>query len=84
MTKDEIIEIAREAGWLSEYESSTGFCAEIAIKFAELILSCEREDVARMIEDAPTLVRFAQNDQGGCLLCGFTPTLAAKSIRERT
>ncbi len=33
----------------------------------------EREQIARMIEDAPPLVEFAQNDQGGCMMCGFTP-----------
>jgi hypothetical protein len=43
----------------------------------------EREQIARMIEDAPPLVEFAQNDQGGCMMCGFTPKLAAKTIRAR-
>jgi hypothetical protein len=32
---------------------------------------------------AMPLVEFAQNDQGGCLMCGFTPKLAAKTIRAR-
>ena len=35
------------------------------------------------VEDAPALMEFAQNDQGGCLMCGFTPKLAANSIRAR-
>lgn len=43
----------------------------------------EREAIAQMIEDAPALMEFAQNDQGGCLICGFTPKLAANSIRAR-
>ena len=43
----------------------------------------EREAIAQMIEDAPALMEFAQNDQGGCLMCGFTPKLAAKTIRAR-
>ena len=43
----------------------------------------EREQIAQMIEDAPPLVEFAQNDQGGCMMCGFTPKLAAKTIRAR-
>jgi hypothetical protein len=43
----------------------------------------EREAIAQMIEDAPALMEFAQNDQGGCLMCGFTPKLAAKTIRTR-
>jgi hypothetical protein len=43
----------------------------------------EREQIAQMIEDAPPLMPFAQNDQGGCMMCGFTPKLAAKTIRAR-
>jgi hypothetical protein len=43
MTQDDIIFMARASGWLSEYESSTGFSAEAAIKFAALIASAERE-----------------------------------------
>ena len=43
----------------------------------------EREAIAQMIEDAPTLMDFAQNDQGDCLMCGFTPKLAAETIRAR-
>ena len=51
--------------------------------FAALVASAEREAIAQMIEDAPALMEFAQNDQGGCLMCGFTPKLAAKTIRAR-
>jgi hypothetical protein len=51
-----------------------------AIKSA---IRMEREEIAKMIEDAPTLMPFAQNDQGGCMMCGFTPKLAAKMIRAR-
>lgn len=43
----------------------------------------EREVIAKMIEDAPPLVKFAQNDKGGCLMCGFTPKLASEIIRAR-
>jgi len=43
----------------------------------------EREAIAKMIEDAPALMDFARNDQGGCLMCGFTPKLAAQFIRTR-
>jgi hypothetical protein len=43
----------------------------------------EREAIARMIEDSPPLVSFAQNEMGGCVMCGFTPKLAALTIRER-
>jgi acyl-CoA hydrolase len=43
----------------------------------------EREQIAQMIEDAPPLMPFAQNDQGGCMMCGFTPKVAAAAIRAR-
>ena len=46
-------------------------------------VAAEREAIAQMIEDAPALVQFAQNDKGGCMVCGFTPKLAAQSIRAR-
>ena len=45
--------------------------------------NAERQAIAQMIEDAPALMEFAQNEQGGCLMCGFTPKLAAKTIRAR-
>jgi hypothetical protein len=43
----------------------------------------EREAIAQMFEGAPALVQFAQNDKGGCLICGFTPKLVIESIRAR-
>ena len=49
----------------------------------EMVVAEEREACAKMIEDAPALVEFAQNDKGGCLMCGFTPKLAAEFIRAR-
>lgn len=45
--------------------------------------AAEREKVAQMIEDAPPLVDFAKNEHDGCLMCGFTPKLAASAIRAR-
>ncbi len=74
-----IIEMAREAGF-SEWAVKTPRDLE---RFADLVASAEREAIAQMIEDAPALMEFAQNDQGGCLMCGFTPKLAAKAIRAR-
>jgi hypothetical protein len=47
------------------------------------VIEQEREVIAQMLEDAPPLVDFAKNDQGGCLMCGFTPKLAAQTIRAR-
>ena len=38
--KRTIMEMAREAGWMHEHDSETGFVAEAAFKFAELV----RED----------------------------------------
>ena len=46
MNREDLILMAREAGWMSEYESSTGFSAEAAIKFAALVASAEREACA--------------------------------------
>ena len=43
----------------------------------------EREAIAQMFEDAPALVKFAQNENGGCLICGFTPKMAMATIRAR-
>jgi len=51
--------------------------------FAKLVAEAEREAIAQMIEEAPALVQFAQNDKGGCMVCGFTPKLATQSIRAR-
>ena len=45
-------------------------------------VAAERERIAQMIEDAPPLVDFCKNDRSGCLICGFTPSLAAQTIRE--
>jgi hypothetical protein len=36
-----------------------------------------------MVEDAPPLAEFVKNDKGGCMVCGFTPKLAAAAIRAR-
>lgn len=45
MNRDDIIRMARQAGWLGPYESSTGYSAEAAIKFAALVASEERQAV---------------------------------------
>lgn len=51
--------------------------------FAELVAAQEREAIAQMFEGAPALVQYAQNDKGGCLVCGFTPKLVIEAIRAR-
>jgi hypothetical protein len=45
-------------------------------------MEAEREAIAQMVENAPPLAAFA-NDNGGCVTCGFTPKLAARAIRAR-
>lgn len=47
------------------------------------IAAAEREAIAQMVEDAPPLAEFVKNDKGGCMVCGFTPKLAAAAIRAR-
>jgi len=79
MTQDEMIELARQAGWQYAHGDS-GF--EPLWAFAKLVAAKERERIALMIEDAPPLVDFCKNDRRGCLICGFTPSLAAQTIRE--
>lgn len=88
MTKDEIIKLAREAGiefdLIDEDEGPIWYItAEGLTRFAALVAAAEREAIAAMIEDAPALVPFSKNDQGGCMVCGFTPKMAAAAIRAR-
>jgi len=82
MTRDDIVKWAAETGL-----GSTRYISESQWRslhaFAELAAAYEREAIARMIEDSPPLVSFAQNEMGGCVMCGFTPKLAALTIRER-
>ena len=83
MTRDDIIRMAREAH-MQPYPLDTyaGHIVNLE-RFANLVAAAEREAIAQMIEDSPPLVSFAQNEMGGCLTCGFTPKLAALTIRER-
>ena len=56
MNREDIIRMAREAGWLHEHDSTTGFVSEAAFKFAVLVGTQEREECLklcrRMIEIA--------------------------------
>lgn len=85
MTRDDIIRMAHEAGLhiATDVHWMPIIGLEYAQKFANLVAAAEREVIAKMIEDVPPLLRFAQNDKGGCLMCGFTPKLAAETIRAR-
>ena len=47
-------------------------------------IAAERERIAQMVEEAPPLMAGVQNNEGGCLICGFTPKLAAAAIRARS
>ena len=76
-------EMAREANMPFYWRSGDITYLEQLKVFEALVRADERERLAKMIEDAPPLMPFAQNDQGGCLMCGFTPKLAAKTIRAR-
>jgi len=90
MTRDDIIRLAIEAKLVCDWD---GGCASAWVeghdltpyleRFAALVAAAEREAIAQMIEDAPPLVEFSQNDKGGCMVCGFTPKLASAAIRAR-
>lgn len=85
MEQDEIIELAIQAGFV-EYELDDGTTNAFDKRyesFAKLVAAQEREAIAQMFDHAPALVEFARNDQGGCIMCGFTPELAIASIRAR-
>jgi hypothetical protein len=77
----DLIEMAREAGWPDSLISPV-IMAKLS-EFATIVAAHEREQIAQMIEEAPPLMPFAQNDQGGCVICGFTPKLVVKYIRAR-
>ena len=57
MNREDIIRMAREVEWLHEYDSTTGFVAEAAFKFAALVASAEREACAEIAEKQ----RYAMN-----------------------
>lgn len=70
MNREDIIRMAREAGWLHEHDSTTGFVAEAAFKFAALVAAHERNACAKIVED----YCGAWNDEGHAL---------AEAIRAR-
>jgi hypothetical protein len=79
MTEDDISRMARKAGPLTQ-----GPFDEWCKRFANLVAAHEREAIAQMFEASPELISFAQNDQGGCIVCGFNPKIAVKAIRARS
>ena len=78
MTEDDIMLMAQKAGPLTQ-----GPFEEWCKRFANLVAAHEREAIAEMFEASPELVRLAQNDQGGCIICGLNPKTEAKAIRAR-
>ena len=77
-----VIEMAREAGWPDSLVAPV-IMAKL-VDFAAVVAAAEREQIAQMFDGAPPLVEFAQNEHGGCLMCGFTPRLAVAAIRARS
>ena len=75
MNREDIIRMALESEVLSKYESPTGFCAEAAVKFADLVASAEREACAKVCENQAD--DQTEGEWDGCCL-----TLA-KHIRAR-
>lgn len=67
---------------VGEYPVGEAVFALVALAY-EAGRKDENEAIAQMIEDAPPLVDFVKNEHGGCVICGFTPKLAAFTIRER-
>ena len=60
-----IIEMAREAGWMHEHDSETGFVAEAAFKFAALVRADEREKSLKLwmlLDDIDTADDIAKTD----------------------
>lgn len=78
MTDDDIMLMALDAGPLTQGPFDA-WCK----RFANLVAAAEREACAAMFEAAPELISYAQNDQGGCIICGLNPKIAVKAIRAR-
>ena len=49
--------------------------------FQSIAAKHEREEIAQIFDIDSHLVAPARNDEGGCLICGFTPRVAAQVIR---
>ena len=78
MTPEEKVAMLKKAGvW-----DVIGFPSCID-KLFDLVAAHEREAIAQMFDDSPKLISSAQNSEGGCLICGFTPKIAAAAIRQQ-
>ena len=83
MNQDQIIQMLHKV--VAENQNFTTWTVSTPhlVALVQHAIAEEREAIAKMIEDAPALMDFARNDRGGCLMCGFTPKLAAQFIRAR-
>ena len=68
---------------LPSNHKTRGYTVEQMLTWGKACAAAERERIAQMFEGAPALVQFAQNDKGGCLICGFTPKIVIETIRAR-
>ncbi len=58
-------------------------CDEEVLRLVNSAIAHEREEIAKMFDEPMRIVPFGQNEEGGCLMCGFTPKRAAEVIRKR-
>jgi hypothetical protein len=83
MTQDEVLATLHRVVQENKHYTTWTVSTPHLVALVREVIEQEREAIAQMLEDAPPLVDFAKNDQGGCLMCGFTPKLAAQTIRAR-
>jgi len=83
MTQDEVLATLHRVVQENKHYTTWTLSTPHLVALVREVIEQEREVIAQMLEDAPPLVDFAKNDQGGCLMCGFTPKLAAQTIRAR-
>jgi hypothetical protein len=83
MTQDEVLATLHRVVQENKHYTTWTVSTPHLVALVREVIEQEREVIAQMLEDAPPLVDFAKNDQGGCLMCGFTPKLAAQTIRAR-
>jgi hypothetical protein len=69
---------------MDEIHSCSPFCTQPMCVAVRDAVQAEREACAKIFDEVMPLVTCAQNYQGGCLVCGFTPKLAAAAIRARS
>jgi len=82
MTKDVHPEILAFANLVAAHKAEVALAEAYRCGY-EAGAAAEREGVAEMFEASPELISFAQNDQGGCIICGLNPKTEAKAIRAR-